>query len=347
MVRQTTEGFADEAEVALAQVLESLELTLVAPDDDADLAVDLGGGRVVQLNVRALSLADPSRVRSLLARTDRVDRNRRNGPVPLLVADTITAGARKLLADSGWGWFDRRGHLYLRAPGARVDASVPRAPRRDGGELGAPIVGTAGLAAALALLLRPEDRLPVRATAAEAELNPSSISRAVARLRDHLLVGADNRPAVPELFWALADVWPRRWAQLKRRPRPEDASALAVNAEDLDGPGSALTGTRAAAAWDAPIVTGRSPIVELLVPGEAVLRRARQRLGDAVTPGSAATVIRVAPAGNAIRHRGRVKGERLPVAHPVVVALDLAGDLSRGIEILEKWTPPSPFTRVW
>jgi hypothetical protein len=342
-VRTTTGDLGAEAEVVLAHALESLGLQLVPPDEGGDLAVDVGSDRVVTIKVKTLSLANPSRVRSLLARNREVERRDR---VDVLVADTLTAAAKKLLADSRWGWLDRRGHVFLRRPGLHVDAIVPATPRRPT-ESGEALVGKAGVATALALLMHPHNPPGVRATAFEAGLNPSSVSRALRRLRDHLLVEPDGRPAVPELFWVLADAWPRSALALKRRPRPEDAEPLGVVADDLERPGWALTGARAALAWGAPVMTARSPLLELVVPSDAVARRARQRLGDAATPRSAAATLRVAPVPMAVRHRQRATGERVPLAHPVVVALDLAGDLSRGTEILDKWTPPPPFVRVW
>lgn len=342
-MRSTVHELGAESEAALAHALESVGMSIVPPDETADLAVDVGQGHVVAVRVKTLSLADPARVRSLLAR----GRRARKDVIDVLVADTLTAAAKKLLRDEGWGWFDRRGQLFLRAPGLHVEAMVPTSPRRQGRDQDEAVVGKAGVVTALALLLRPDETLRVRATAAEAGMNPSSVSRALGRLRDHLLVEADGRPVVPDLFWALADAWPRAALPLKRRPRPEDFAALDVNPDEPAEPGWALTGTRAALAWGAPVVTAAPSLSELVVPSESVVRRARQRLGDAASLRAAAATIRVAPALTAVRNRQRVRGQRIPVAHPVVVALDLAGDLSRGIEILELWTPPPPFTRVW
>ncbi|HVF75896.1 MAG TPA: hypothetical protein VM938_12690 [Acidimicrobiales bacterium] len=343
-MRPTTEDFGAEAEVALMHALDALGLPMAPPDDLADIAVDIGDDRTVGIEVKALSLANPSRVRALVARTGGGAPESR---VRLLVADTLTAGAKKLLRDEGWGWFDRRGHVFVRAPGLHVDAEVPAAPRRDADDEREPVAGKAGVAAALALLLRPDEPFGVRATAAAAGLNPSSISRALGRLRDHLLVEPDGRPVVPDLFWVLADRWPRAVVSLKRRPRPEDAAFLEMGDDDLDQPGWALTGAKAAAAWGAPVIAARSPLLEILVPNEAVARRARQRLGEAVTPRAAGSMLRVAPTTMAVGFRHRLAGERMPLAHPAVVALDLAGDLGRGTEILEAWTPPTPFVRVW
>jgi len=80
---------------------------------------------------------------------------------------------------------------------------------------------------------------------------------------------------------------------------------------------------------------------------------ARQVYGDAAYETRQATV-GVPPVAWACRHRvdtGRLErtppGVRWPAVHPVFVALDLAVDPSRGREILDGWSPPEPFHRVW
>ena len=70
------------------------------------------------------------------------------GTVPILVSEKITAEARKVLDEAGWSWFDRRGHIRLRAPGVRVNAGVP--PETEGSTVrhtGAPLAGRAGISA--------------------------------------------------------------------------------------------------------------------------------------------------------------------------------------------------------
>ena len=344
-MRTPSDHLGSEAEVVLAEAIEAVDLRLVPPPPGADLAIDLGGGRSIELEVHSLAHASPSRVRSQLARS-------RHGPSSnrfvVLVADAIPATTRRLLEDAAWGWLDRRGHLRLRAPGLHVDTDVTPASRRDSGP-GAPISGQAGIATAVELLMRPGDAVRVRATAERARLHPSSISRALKRLREHSLVHGDGTALLPELFWALADVWAVEGQFIKREPRLSDArqATLQFNTHALDEPGWALGGTRAAVAWGAPLVANATYPPDFIVPDDATLRRSRQRYGDATTPRSAAAVIRVAPTLLAVRHRVLRAGEEFPLAHPVVVALDLASDISRGIETLEKWTPPPPFDRVW
>jgi len=43
----------------------------------------------------------------------------------------------------------------------------------------------------------------------------------------------------------------------------------------------------------------------------------------------------------------RLGNQRWPLAQPLFVALDLAQDPGRGREILNDWTPPEPWHRVW
>jgi hypothetical protein len=54
----------------------------------------------------------------------------------------------------------------------------------------------------------------------------------------------------------------------------------------------------------------------------------------------------VAPVRSAVAHRFQRRGEPWPVVHPLVVALDLAADRSRGHQILDEWTPEEAL-RVW
>jgi len=193
---------------------------------------------------------------------------------------------------------------------------------------------------AYAILLDPDHAQPVRASAPVLGFSPSSISTARTALREAGLLERDGLPVSPELFWALAEVWKPEPAWLVRAPKPGDAHA---NVVDLDGPGWCLTGTAGAVEWGAPVVAVE-PILDLYVPGPVMVTIARRQYGAANGPGEATSSIAVAPASlvTSRRVRPRRKG-RWPLAHPLAVALDLA----RGREILEDWTPPSEFLRVW
>ena len=333
-----------EAETALADALIGLGFTLAPAAEGADLAVDLGAGRVVQLEVKGLANASPDRVAA------QVRANEAPGhAVKVLVGDAIPERSRAYLDDALWGWFDRRGHIRVRASGLHVDADVePQARRAPKGSRDA-IVGRGGIAAALQLLMNPGKPFGVRKTATRANLNPSSISRAFAALRDHALVDRDGHPLRQDLFWELARVWPRVGNATKREVRPgdENADSLAMQVDHPDVAGWALSGTRGALAWGAPLVASGRQAPDLYVPSETEVRRSLQRYGRAPHPSAAATTLRLAPSSLVLRPRWRRRGEPWPVAHPVVVALDLAGDEARGAEILEAWDPPPPFHRVW
>lgn len=252
------------------------------------------------------------------------------GQMPVLVADRVTADAKDRLAEAGWGWFDRRGHLRLRSPGLLVDTNVPVTTReRKAPE--EPIRGRAGIAIAYRLLTHPEEG--VSTTRSGLGFAPSTISEALTRLRDAGLVDDAGLAVTPELFLALADRWRPERTWLAEQPDP-DAS---------DTAGWCVTGTVAAAELGAPVVsTGTSP--DLYVPGPVVVTIAARRYGVARDASVAAASIAVAPTSEVTDEALQPVHPGWPLAHPVAVALDLAQDRARGREILEDWSPPG---RVW
>ena len=316
--------------MALADALGGVGVRLAPAARGADLAIDLDGGRTVQIEVKALANASPARVRRMLAGAER-----RRDRLQVLVADAIPRPSRDALDRAGWGWYDRRGHLRMQAPGLYLDTDSMAAVRPPGAR--SAVAGVAGLVVAYELLRSPSEPLAVRRTAAAAGLNPSSISRALARLREAALVQPDGRPLVPELFWAVADVWPRQATVLKREPDPEDPVVA----------GCVLGGTRAAVAWGAPLVATAATPVELLLPSAGAVRRAQQRFGNPASVLTAAATIRTAPVPAVLESPVSRPAEPWPLAHPLAVALDLATDTTRGAEIVESWTPPPPYARVW
>jgi hypothetical protein len=265
----------------------------------------------------------------------------------VLVADQIPRALRSVLNDSGIGWLDRRGHLRLVADGIHVDADVPEQSRHaaDSGSNREPIKGRSGLAAASALLLRPEDPMGVSETARTADLNPSSITRAMTSLvRAHL---ADRRgrgiyrALVPELFWALADVWPNervsvRWAVNVQPGGPHPIA-------DTGDSSWVAAGIRGSLAWGAPlVVTGDYP-TELYVPDEQTIRRVAALHRDGT---GSEVMLSADPNGFVTKQAFDARSFAWPVAHPLFCALDLTRS-SRDREALEQWTPPEEFTRVW
>lgn len=255
--------------------------------------------------------------------------------VPVLVADRITADARARLADAGWGWFDRRGHLHLRASGVLINSEVTPRPRADqtGDE---PIRGRAGLSVAYRLLTNPTE--PISPTRSLLTFAPSTISVATGRLYAADLLDADGLPVLPELFWALAEEWSPDRTWLAVEPDVSEATW-----HEPERPGWCVSGTVAAAELGAPIVaTNASP--DLYVPGPVAVTIATRRYGLAPDATTAAASIAVAPVADIAARRRPPVAQRWPLADPVAVALDLSRDRSRGREILEDWSPPE---RVW
>lgn len=316
-------------------------------DAEAHLGVRLPDDSRLRVQVETASLPSTDWVRGLRPASD----------LTVVVADQIPVGVREKLNERGIGWLDRRGHMRIVHGGMFIDADVPPAPRSTGtGSSRLPITGRSGLAAAAALLMRPDDPMGVSEIARRASLNASSVSRAMTALSDAQLaeqIGRGRyRPLVPELFWALADVWPSDRVSLELRTKDLADRRLRSGLDDLDERGWAAGGERGAVAWGAPLVlTGDYPTL-LYVPDEDSIRVARALAGPADAASrtgsrSRSTIeARVDPTGLATVDRYPAKRGGVPLAHPLFCALDLTA-ASRDREALEQWNPPEGFTRVW
>jgi hypothetical protein len=317
-------------------------------DRGVDMAVRLADGSTITVDVKALVAPSPSEVASLVSRSDRVG-------TPVLVADRLAPATREALNEAGWGWLDRRGHLRLLAGNLIVDTEVPGS---DGPGRSRPVLETdVGLDVACALLAYPDDRLSVRRTVDITGRSLAAVHSALTGLRGAGLTDGSGKPLTPDLFWEVAPRWRPQRTPLGGCPHAGDAprtDQLGLGLNDDDGAeGWAMCDTVAANAYGAAAVVGGAFPPDFYVPSERIVRVARQLYGDATYDSRQATVA-VPPARWACR--GRVDTAFLgrdhpwgewPAVHPVFVALDLAVDPSRGREILDGWTPPEPFRRVW
>jgi DNA-binding transcriptional ArsR family regulator len=297
-------------------------------------------GRSVGIDVKAMAIPSADRVRDLV-------RSPRRDALSVLVADQISSPVRELLNDGGVGWFDRRGHVRLVADGVFIDADVApqaRVARATGARQ--PINGRSGLAAAAGLLVRPDDPMGVSEIARVAGLNPSSITRAMTSLVDANLAErygrGQYRPLAPELFWALADVWPRERVTIRWASAPGADDRLAIG-RDLTGPGWAAAGVRGGLAWGAPLVATADYPIHFYVPDDSVIRRVVTL--NAGGEGDEA-VLSADPIGLITSKRYDSDALAWPLAHPVFCALDLTAS-ARDREALEQWTPTEGFERVW
>lgn len=269
----------------------------------------------------------------------------------IVVADRIPTDAREHLNARGVGWLDRRGHLRFVAAGFFIDADVQPSARP-----GAPTVnrdaisGRSGLAAAAALLLNPDNPLGVTEISRQANLNASSISRAMFALADAQLAERLSRgryrPLVPELFWALAEVWPRDRTTTGLTAADLKGAQLGAGIETVSSLGWAMAAERGAVSWGAPLVlTGDYPTL-LYVPDETAIRSALALHPENKSQRRPGIALAVDPTGLIVANRFRPPAVPLPLAHPLFCALDLTA-ASRDREALEQWTPPDGFSRVW
>ena len=335
------------AESALQNAFAQVGIVGARSDANNDLTLRLPDDSRLQVQVETASLPSTDWVRGLLPESD----------LTIVVADQIPTGVRQELNERGIGWFDRRGHLRIVRGGLFIDTDIPPAPRSTSTGASRPAIsGRSGLAAAAALLMRPDDPMGVSEIAREASLNASSISRAMTALADAQLAERIGRglyrPLVPELFWALADVWPTDRVSLGLRAKDLGDPRLRAGLDDPDERGWATGGERGAVAWGAPLVlTGDYPTL-VYVPDEESIRVARALAGPANQSSRAGTRsrstlgVRVDPTGLATVNRHPAKKGGVPLAHPLFCALDLTAT-SRDREALEQWDPPEGFTRVW
>jgi len=269
----------------------------------------------------------------------------------VLVANRISEPARKYLASYGWAWLDRRIGAHIRI--GRRDIEIRYADRRgptatdDGppalwlpkSAADGPIRGRAGIAYAAAVLCNPDDPPSFRSIAAAVNMSPTAIGNAVKHLAAAGLVGPDNRPTLPELFWALAEVWsPATVVAVASVPDPHNHE-IATQLDKLDQPGWVLGGDVAAAELGAPVFSLDSR-PWLWVPTQVELRRAVRTYATSNWSNRVA-VVATPPTPLVCRWRrpAPLGGAPWPLPDPVFAALDLARDPGRGREILAQWSP--------
>jgi hypothetical protein len=363
MVRRSSADVASEAETSLVRALHSVLGAgidvLSSPGSGSGLTIAVPKGPTVAIEVKAVSRrAEPGPVANALKTWNEqlvgLRRSTGNAVCGVVVASAIPEATKAILRENGWGWLDRRGELDLRIPGLVIHATDVEPSVHSAGDrpMKDPIRGRAGITVAACLLLEPAATLGVREIARAGALAPSSVSAALADLRHASLLRADGGALIPELFWALADSWHPKRDALAELPRPRGGARLALGLDDMAAPGWVAGGTLAAAAWSAPVVVASGAPPDFYVPSENEARAARRELHAVVNPDECACTVAVAPTILVVRPRNTPNAMasswlEWPIVHPLFAALDLAQDRARGVEILEEWTPPAPFARVW
>lgn len=344
------EAIAQLASVAGADVADS-------SDGGSHLVVHLADGRRVLFDIAARAHPETHEIGSLVrARAD-------GGNNVILVADRLTAAARREVVQRGASFFDRRGRIVLVLDGRTIEADVEPADRPKRRVGGSAIRGVSGLSLAFASLLRVDEAARVNQVARASGLTGAAISQARTKLRAAHLLDDRYRPIVPDLFDALVQAW--HWpAEVEGRiPNWNDRLAAAAGAQ-VDGPflanigalddairladptlrdglaGWALTGTHAAAAYGASAVIGSAAPLQVIVPEDRFLAATKVANNPAMSAvDSRPARLLAAPTALAVRLRRR-SADGVPLAHPLVVAVDLARDPARGREILATFDPP-------
>ena len=301
-------------------------------------------GRQLTFQVHCASVCSPEVAHRLVTAENSI-----GAPAPLLVADLVAATARSILVDNGWSYLDRRGHLYLRSDGVLIDTDVPPLARTVGPRK-REIAGTAAISLAVALLMDPGGRPSLRSVARRITMSHTAVTAAAHQLRKANLLTADGSPLVPELFWALSDVWVSIHVPLNRCPSFDDD--LEVDRLELgtsETPGWAVAGPVGAFAWGAPLVMRADEPPSFYVPSQVALRRATALLERAPSFEERACTIAVAPTPLVCAERTDLGADRWGpwrFGAGIVSALDLAVDRTRGLEVLEAWEPEG-FARAW
>jgi DNA-binding transcriptional ArsR family regulator len=269
--------------------------------------------------------------------------------VGVVIADRISEPARRELAESGWSWLDRRGHVRFWTKGVRLDRQIEPLLVTRAEDRFASLFPPVGVEVALALLKEPEREWSVTNLAETVGRSAGGVSERLRALREAGLVDRRHKPMCPDLFWELVGPWRERAFGLAGFPAidgrdPEAFTGLSWLGLPTDW---VLTDTQAALLLGAPIVASTDGPPDLYAPQPSIVDLALSHFGAARTQ-PAATV-------RAIRYSGIWESEPfrrtptgLQVAHPVVVALDLALDQARGREVVEAWDPSGlGIVRVW
>lgn len=271
------------------------------------------------------------------------------GASPVLVADLIGKEQRRVLAENGWGWLDRSGHVRLVVGGVFIDRDIDSLLGPETTVLD-PLVRASAVSVAFLLLREPTRRWSVRTLASAAELSVGAVSEARQGMEESGLLD-ERRAPTTELFWELASRWKPRWYGLRDTPTadldPLVARILRMELADLDLPGWGEVGASAARGYGAPVFGEEPP--RIFLPSQRALTWAMRTWGESRDGAEPTAHVAVPPTVLATRWRTPTSARGWPAASPLAVALELAdGRDPRGREILDGWSPPQELqARVW
>jgi hypothetical protein len=259
----------------------------------------------------------------------------------VLVADTTTSDARRLLEDSGIGVIDGLGNVHVELPGLllHLEPRHDRPARKAGPASPARLTGKAGLVAQ-ALLLDPERHWTVKDLAGRTAVSTGLSHRVLTRLEREGIVTAQgagpHRTRQVQNPTALLDLWAeeardRRVQRLRAFRLGRDPNGLAdaaSNALTQAGIDHAMTGPVVAQRL-APFITA-VPVADIWVTQQVQLTTAASAAG--AEPVEAGHNLIFAQADGDIPLAFRTERDGLPVANRFRLYLDLLRNPRRGRE---------------
>lgn len=191
-------------------------------DRGYDVQVDLHvAGKSFVLLVEAKKAVFPRDVRQVIwqlrAASHGTPTGQREVPLPLLVAESISPGAKELLRSERVGYYDSGGSLYLPAPGAYIYIDKPP-PKTLAKSVRALFTGRRAQVLH-ALLLQPQNWFGVTELALQAMVSPATASQVLTELErfDWLAVRGQGPSKERHLREpaALLDAWTRQLTAIR------------------------------------------------------------------------------------------------------------------------------------
>ncbi|MBB4596500.1 hypothetical protein [Xanthomonas arboricola] len=316
------------------------------PRHDAQIELHVAG-RSVTLLIEAKKAVYPRDVREVLWQLRDYGRSQPIGksadePLPLLVAESISPGAKDLLRTERVGYFDSGGSLFLPAHGAYlyIDRPPPKTLAKSVRSL------FAGRRAQVlhALLVRHQDWFSVKDLAEQAQVSPATTSQVLTELeRFDWLATRGQGPSKERHIkepGAMLDAWLKQLASM-RAPALRRYYVPALKADQLVEHAGHVFGSHqvgyaitheAAAQRYAPFLSNVSQVRCRLLVGPAADAAINELGARAVNEGANLTVIEAKSPGELL-FRERIGDVWL--ASPIQVYLDLLGGEGRAKEMAE------------
>lgn len=334
---------------ALPEVQAELELA-AAPEDNGELALDVGGKSIRAL-IELRKAVYPRDVRQVVWRMRDLARQQPVGeiggesggePMALLVAESISPGAKELLRAERVGYYDSGGSLYIQAKGAYlfIDKPPPKSLSRSMRSL-----FTGRRAQVLhGLLIRHQDWFGVKDLAEKTLVSPATAYQVLTELeRFDWLESRGQGPSKQRHLQepaALLDAWTKQLSSIRppnlRRyfvPSTKSADLLervghVFESHDVEY----AVSYEAAAQRYAPFLSSISQVQSRLLVGTAADAAIAELGARVVSEGANLAVIEAKSAGDLL-FRERVGDVWL--ASPVQVYLDLLRGEGRAKEMAE------------